>query len=76
MCSQGKLENKKKAYTIKRKEGGTKMEKRKIQPTSIRLENELYEKIKADADRERRSITGQIEYMLLQYYEMRKLLLR
>lgn len=47
-----------------------------IQPTSIRLDKDLYEKIKKDADRERRSITGQIEYMLLQYYEMRKLLLR
>lgn len=47
-----------------------------IQPTSIRMDKDLYEKIKADAERERRSITGQIEYMLLQYYEMRKLLLR
>lgn len=47
-----------------------------IQPTSIRMNKDLYEKIKTDAERERRSITGQIEYMLLQYYEMRKLLLR
>lgn len=47
-----------------------------IQPTSIRLDKDLYEKIKTDAGRERRSITGQIEYMLLQYYEMKKLLLR
>jgi len=47
-----------------------------IQPTSIRMDKDLYERIKADAERERRSITGQIEYMLLQYYEMRKLLLR
>jgi len=47
-----------------------------VQPTSIRLDSELYERIKADAEKERRSISGQIEYMLLQYYEMRKLLLR
>lgn len=46
------------------------------QPTSIRLDNELYERIKTDAEKERRSVSGQIEYMLLQYYEMRKLLLR
>lgn len=47
-----------------------------VQPTSIRLNSELYEKIKEDAEKERRSISGQIEYMLIQYYEMRKLLLR
>ena len=52
------------------------MEKSKIQPTSIRIDKDLYERVKADAEKERRSITGQIEYMLLQYYEMRKLLLR
>ena len=47
-----------------------------IQPTSLRLDTELYEKIKADAKEERRSISGQIEYMLLQYYKMKKLLLK
>lgn len=52
------------------------MENKEIQPTSIRLDKELYERVRKDAERERRSITGQIEYMLLQYYEMRKLLLR
>lgn len=46
------------------------------QPTSIRLKSDLLERIKEDAEKERRSISGQIEYMLLQYYEMRKLLLR
>ena len=55
---------------------GDNMEKNKIQPTSIRIDKDLYERVKADAERERRTITGQIEYMLLQYYEMRKLLLR
>ena len=49
---------------------------KKVQPTSVRLDSELYEKIKADAEKERRSISGQIEYMLQQYYEMRKLLLQ
>ena len=52
------------------------MENAKVQPTSVRLKTDLYEKIKEDAEKERRSISGQIEYMLLQYYEMRKILLR
>lgn len=52
------------------------MENKKIQPTSVRLKPDLYEKIKEDAEKERRSISGQIEYMLLQYYELKKLLLR
>lgn len=51
-------------------------EKNQIQPTSIRLPAELQAKIKEDAQKERRSISGQIEYMLLQYYELKKLLLR
>lgn len=51
------------------------MEK-KIQPTSIRLSEELYNKIKEDAEKEKRSMTKQIEYMLLQYYEMKKILLK
>ena len=49
---------------------------KKVQPTSLRLDSELYERIKADAEKERRSISGQIEYMLLQYYELKKLLLK
>lgn len=47
-----------------------------VQPTSVRLDKSLYERIRQDAEKERRSITGQIEYMLLQYYEMKKLLLK
>lgn len=43
------------------------MEK-KIKPTSIRLDEKLYERIKADADNEKRSITKQIEYILERYY--------
>lgn len=50
--------------------------KKQIYSTSIRLNPELYDKVKEDARKECRSITGQIEYMLLQYYEMRKILLR
>lgn len=47
---------------------------KKAIPTSIRLNDELMEKIRKDAEKERRSITGQIEYMLLQYYELRKII--
>lgn len=47
---------------------------KKVIPTSIRLNDELMEKIRKDAEKERRSITGQIEYMLLQYYELRKII--
>lgn len=49
------------------------MEKKRVQPTSIRLSEDLYNKIKEDAEQEKRSMTGQIEYMLLQYYELKKL---
>lgn len=43
-------------------------------PTSIRLSDETYEKLKADAEAEKRSITKQIEYIISQYYEMKRLL--
>ncbi len=45
-----------------------------VSPTSIRLSEELYNRIKQDAENEKRSITKQIEYMLEKYYEMQKLL--
>lgn len=45
-----------------------------IRPTSIRLNDEIYEKIKRDAEKEKRSITKQIEYIIMQYYEMKKIL--
>jgi len=45
-----------------------------VKPTSIRLSDEIYERIKADADDEKRSITKQIEYIITQYYEMKKIL--
>ena len=47
-----------------------------VQPTSVRLDSTLYERIKADAEKERRSVSAQIEYMLLQYYDMKKILLK
>lgn len=40
-------------------------------PTSIRLPDELYEKVKADADEKKRSITKQIEYIIEQYYKIK-----
>lgn len=45
-----------------------------MKPTSIRLEDEIYDKVKADADKDKRSITKQIEYIIQQYYEMKKLI--
>lgn len=45
-----------------------------MKPTSIRLNDELYEKIKEDAEKEKRSITKQIEHIIQQYYEMKKLI--
>lgn len=39
-----------------------------MKPTSIRLSDSLYEKVKNDADKEKRSITKQIEYILERYY--------
>lgn len=40
-------------------------------PTSIRLPDDLYEKVKADADEKKRSITKQIEYIIEQYYKIK-----
>lgn len=45
--------------------------KKNIAPTSIRISEELYNKIKDDADKEKRSITKQIEFMLEKYYEIK-----
>lgn len=45
------------------------MEKSNINPTSIRLRKDLFEKIKKDAEKDKRSITKQIEYMLEKYCE-------
>lgn len=47
------------------------MEEKKDMPTSIRLPNNLYNKIKTDAEKEKRSITKQIEYIITKYYEIK-----
>ena len=39
-------------------------------PTSIRLSDEIYNKIKEDAEKYKRSITKQIEYIIEKYYEL------
>lgn len=44
--------------------------KKEVQPTSIKIEKDLLERIKKDAQREGRSITKQIEQMLKKYYEI------
>lgn len=43
-------------------------------PTSIRLDQQIYEKIKEEAIKEKRSISKQIEYIIVQYYEMKKII--
>lgn len=47
------------------------MEIRKSTPTSIRLKDEIYQKIKNDAEKEKRSISKQIEYVIEKYYEIK-----
>jgi len=42
----------------------------KAPPTSIRLSEDMYERIKRQADKEKRSISSQIEYNLEQYFEI------
>lgn len=44
------------------------MEKSNINPTSIRLRKDLFEKIKKDAEKDKRSITKQIEYKIISRY--------
>lgn len=45
-----------------------------IYQTSIKIKSELMEKVKADAEKEKRSINKQIEYIVEQYYEMKRML--
>ena len=42
----------------------------KGKPTSIRLSEELQEKIRKDAEKDKRSLTKQIEYIIVKYYEI------
>ena len=39
--------------------------------TSIKIEKELLDKIREDANKEGRSVTKQIEYMIKKYYEFK-----
>lgn len=44
----------------------------KSNPTSIRLSQEVYERVVAEATKEKRSISAQIEYIIEKYYEIKK----
>ena len=48
------------------------MPAKNVVPTSIRLKKELMDKIKEDADRQKRSITKQIEYIIEKYYNLKE----
>ncbi|MBR1735992.1 MAG: ribbon-helix-helix protein, CopG family [Firmicutes bacterium] len=48
------------------------MPTKNIVPTSIRLKKELMDKIKEDADKQKRSITKQIEYIIENYYNLKE----
>lgn len=39
---------------------------------SIKLNSDLVKKIKEDAEKEKRNVTKQIEYMLEKFYELKK----
>lgn len=45
----------------------------KAPPTSIRIEENLYEKVVNDAKKEKRSISKQIEYIIEKYYETKSM---
>jgi len=47
-----------------------------MKPTSIRLDPTIIDRVKEDAKLEKRSVSKQIEYIIQQYYEMKKLLSR
>ena len=48
------------------------MPTKNIVPTSIRLKKELMDKIKEDANKQKRSITKQIEYIIEKYYNLKE----
>jgi predicted transcriptional regulator len=50
------------------------MEKKQVNPTSIRFKEELLIKLEEEAKKEKRSLTKHIEYIIEQYYELKKLL--
>lgn len=43
----------------------------KAQPTSIRLDENLYERVVTEAQKNKRSISAQIEFIIEKYYEIR-----
>ena len=45
--------------------------KPKPKPTSIRLNADIYEKVKEEAEKEKRSISKQIELIIERYYDIR-----
>ena len=47
---------------------------KKTEPTSIRLPKEMIERIKTEAEKEKRSVTAQIEYIIEKYWEIKKTL--
>lgn len=47
--------------------------KRDIMPTSIKFERELYEKIKIDAEKNERSFSKQVQFMLKKYYDLKEM---
>lgn len=48
------------------------MKEEKTTPTSIRLTKETYKKVKEEAEKENRSITKQIEYIIKKYFQIRE----
>ena len=46
--------------------------KKNIVPTSIKFDKDLYERIKTDAIKNERSISGQVQFMLKKYYEIKE----
>ena len=45
---------------------------KKAPPTSIRLNTAIAEKVKQDAEAEKRSISAQIEWIIERYYEIKE----
>jgi hypothetical protein len=43
----------------------------KAKPTSIRLDENLYERVVTEAKKNKRSISAQIEFIIEKYYEIR-----
>ena len=44
----------------------------KSPPTSIRIDENLYKKVVDEAQKEKRSVSAQIEYMIEKYYEIKE----